>query len=115
MSKLWRVLPIVLLVLAFAATPTVVRAEADRTAVFGQSNDEKQAQGELLKVDTEAMSLTIKNAGGEEIEFRYNADTKVEGTSNGIQGLSTQTGTRVVIHYKEQSDNKLATRIEIVK
>ena len=115
MSKLWRVLPILLLVLAFAAAPTVVQAQPVRTAVSGQSQDEKQAQGELLKVDTEAMTLTIKNAGGEEIEFHYNADTKVEGTSNGIQGLSTQTGTRVVIRYKEQSDSKLATRIEIVK
>ncbi len=115
MSKLWRVLPILLLVLAFAATPPVVQAQPNRTVVSRQASDEKLAQGELLKVDTEAMTLTIKNTEGSDIQFQYNSDTKVEGTTNGIQGLSTKTGTRVVIHYKEQSDRKLATRIEIAK
>ena len=116
MFKLWRILPILLLTLAFAAFRPAIQAQADPTAMSGQTREEKIAQGELIKVDTDHMTLTIKNVAGDEIEFHYNSDTKVEGSTNGVQGLSTQTGTRLTIHYKEQSeDDKLATKIEIVK
>ena len=115
MSKLWRPFPILLLALAIvavaAATPVLTAASVTQD----QSSKEKMIRGELVKVDTEHMTLTIKDPSGTEIEFQYNTDTKVEGSTNGVQGLSTQTGTHLAVHYVEQTDQKLATRIEITK
>jgi len=115
MTNRWKILSIFLLTLAVVVMPAGLQAQPDRPAVSAQSTNDKVAQGELVKVDTDAQTLTIRNATGEEIEFQYNADTKVEGSTSGVQGLSTKTGTRLMIHYKEQTDSKLATRVEIVK
>jgi hypothetical protein len=61
------------------------------------------------------MMLTIKLENGDSVQFQYNSDTKEEGSQNGIQGLSTDTGTQVSVQYKEQSGKKVATRIEILE
>ncbi len=115
MSNRWKILSIVMLTLALVVMPAGLQAQPNRPAAPAQSTNDKVAQGELVKVDIDAQTLTIRNATGEEIEFQYNADTKVEGSTSGVQGLSTKTGTRLMVHYKEQTDSKLAIRVEIVK
>ncbi len=115
MFKFWRFLPIVVLALAFAAIPAASQAQGTSPGMSGQSTEDKMAQGELVRVDTENHTLAIKNAEGNEIEFQYNSETKVVGVSDGVQGLSTRTGTRLMVHYQEQANQKLATKIEIVK
>jgi hypothetical protein len=49
------------------------------------------------------------------MQLQYDANTKVEGKDGGVQGLASETGTRVTIHYKEDSGKMHATRIEIRK
>ncbi len=115
MFRIWRSLPIVVLALAFAAIPAASQAQTSPPGMFGQSTEDKMAQGELVRVDTENHTLAIKSAEGNEVEFQYNSETKVVGVSNGVQGLSTKTGTRLMVHYQEQAGQKLATKIEIVK
>jgi hypothetical protein len=73
------------------------------------------AKGELIKVDTSEQTFTIKEENGTEVQFRYNSSTEVEGSSEGVQGLSSETGTRVTVYYKEHSGQKIASRIEIQK
>jgi opacity protein-like surface antigen len=118
MGRLIKHFPVLLLAVVFAAT-LAVAAQPDLsiagTQASTQSASEKLARGELMKVDTENMTLTIKDKSGTEWVFQYNDATKVEGSSNGIQGLSTETGTQLAIHYVEKSDQKVATKIEIVK
>ncbi len=71
------------------------------------------ATGELQQVDTTNQTFTTKDTEGKEMQFRYDTSTQVEGSSQGVQGLSSQTGTQVTVHYEEKSGQKMATRIEI--
>ncbi len=81
----------------------------------GTFSDEQMAQGELVKVDTDHQNFTVKLENNQEMEFEYNADTKVEGSQNGIQGLASDSGTKVVVYYRDESGKRVATRIEIKK
>jgi hypothetical protein len=106
MSKVFKALPILLLVIAFASIPL---------AIARQSNDEKLESGELVSVDMDHQTLTIKNDAGDQVQFQYTETTKVVGSQNGIQGLSSKAGTRVSVYYKPEEDRRVATKIEILK
>ena len=99
----------------FGSVGSTISAQSDYTSKSGQDSKERAAQGELVKVDTTHQTLTVKLSDGDEIQFQYNSNTKVEGSEEGVQGLSTETPTRVNVHYEEQSGQKLATRIEVIK
>jgi YD repeat-containing protein len=88
---------------------------ADLTTVYGQGNviDSKNFSGELLKVDTAARNISVKDADGKEMTFSYNSDTKIIGPDNTPQGLTGKAGTRVLITYHEEKGVILATQIEL--
>ena len=109
MKKLWKILPVFLVVLAIGTFSMIVRGQT------AQPQKELSVQGELLKVDTATMTFTIKPADGEEMSFQYDTNTKVEGSEKGVQGLSPDSGTKLTVYYEEKSDKKVATRIEIIK
>jgi len=69
------------------------------------------AEGELVKVDAAAKTLSVKTSKGE-MEFRYNDQTKVD-TDGGIEGLATQSGAQVKVHF--DAATKTATKIEVGK
>lgn len=115
MKKLWRILPVFLMVLAIGTFSKAVQTRSGSESGIVQSQKELSVQGELLKVDTSTMTFTIKLKDGEETSFQYDTNTKVEGSQSGIQGLSQQSGTKVTVHYQEKSGKKVATRIEIIK
>ena len=70
------------------------------------------AEGELVKVDAAAKTLSVKTAKGE-MEFRYNDQTQISGAEGGVEGLATQSGAPVKVHFDAAS--KTATRIEVGK
>lgn len=122
MRKVWTAFSMMLLTVTFAAFPCAVPGRADSTNVSPQTPQEQQmvreqiARGELVSVDTDNNTLTIRTANDQEMQFNYDSNTKVEGTENGVQGLSTQTGNQLVIHYREgDNGQKIATRIEVFK
>src|SRR5258705_13610710 len=69
-------------------------------------------EGELAKVDATAKTLSVKTSTGE-MQFRYNDRTQVIGAEGGVEGLATQSGTPVTVHFAVAS--KTATRIEVGK
>ena len=69
-------------------------------------------EGELSKVDPAAKTLSVKTAKGE-MEFRYNDQTQISGAEGGVEGLATQSGAPVKVHFDAAS--KTATRIEVRK
>lgn len=72
-----------------------------------------RAKGELVKVDPDAMAVTIKSADGTEQKFRYTDRTQVTNVQNGVEGLATKTGALVTVHYTEGAgDVRIATKIE---
>jgi hypothetical protein len=86
--------------------------------LFAQAQDQAQqppltADGELMRVDADAMTFAIKAADDNELEFRYTEQTEVAGGASGIEGLATMGGTLVHVEYQTQDSVAVATKIEI--
>ena len=71
------------------------------------------AKGELVKVDADAKTITIKGADGVETEFAYSAATEVPGGRDGVAGLATKSGSKVTVHFTSDMGKKTATKIEV--
>ena len=72
------------------------------------------ASGELVKVDADAKTLTVKGADGQETVFAYNDRTDVGGGArDGVAGLATKAGQRVTVHFTSDMGTKTATKIEV--
>ena len=71
-------------------------------------------QGDLISVDTDTMTVTVKPATGAEVKFAYNDKTEISG-AKGAAGLATMKDTRVTVHFNEDAKTKakLATRIVV--
>ncbi len=69
--------------------------------------------GELLEIDPDSMTLTIRAADETELSFAYTPQTVVVGSQEGIAGLSTSEGVLVTIHYDESGGTRTATRIDV--
>jgi len=67
------------------------------------------AEGTLVKVDAAAKTLSVKTPKGE-MEFRYTDATQISG-ADGVEGLATQSGAPVKVHFDGAS--KTATKIEV--
>ncbi len=74
---------------------------------------EKSASGELTRVDSMAKTFTIKSDEGTEMNFQYSDQTLVVGGEKGVQGLSSNEGSKVTVFYTEAEGKRQATRIEI--
>src|SRR5262245_52209773 len=74
--------------------------DREKPAPMAQAQETPQIfDGELLKVDATAKTLSVKNSEGREIEFRYNDQTLISGADGGVEGLATQSGTPVSVHF----------------
>ena len=79
----------------------------------------KPIEGELLRVDTEAMTLEIRATNGVDVRFRYDDRTEVTGAKKDVAGLSTEKGAKVTVHYRvderppEKAPAYIATRIDV--
>jgi hypothetical protein len=91
------------------ATPPASQApDQQRPDAAGQT-----ARGEIVSVDSDGKMLTIKMADGTEQKVRYSDDTKVTGERGGLAGLSKMSGRQVVVHFNNQSANRVASEIQI--
>lgn len=91
--------------------PAPTQAPAPSTA---EPKAEKMtAKGELVKVDADAKTITIKGADGVETEFAYSATTEVKGGAEGVAGLATKSGSKVTVHFTTDMGKKTATKIEV--
>ncbi len=78
-----------------------------------QTEQTKMAKGDLMSVDADAKTLTIRDADGTSMEFKYTDATKVTGSQRGVAGLATMSGESVTIHYRQQAMDKVATEIGV--
>ena len=116
MRKFWKALPLLVFGLTILTAGKTYVAQAAASPLVGlEGQENKVAEGELVKVDMENQTLTIKVKSGEEIQFQYDSKTTVEGRENGIQGLSSEAGSDLTVHYTEASGKKMATKIAIKK
>jgi hypothetical protein len=85
--------------------------------VWGQEQEQPKSpqpiQGDLVKVDTEAKTLTVKVADGAEVQFAYNDKTEISG-AKGAAGLAMMKDTRVTVHFSENPQTKAKTANRII-
>ncbi len=74
---------------------------------------EQSISGQLKSVDTDAKKLVVTTADGTDMEFVYNDQTQCGGAQDTIEGLSTSSGSQVTVHYRDENQQKVATRIEV--
>ncbi len=72
---------------AFMAAPALAQQAAQPKEKAAASSIE----GELVNVDTDAKTLVVKPADGNEIEFKYNDKTEVSGATQGVAGVRRST------------------------
>ena len=68
--------------------------------------------GELLSLDTDAKSLTIKT-GDSEMKFSFSEETEILGADKGASGLATASGQTITVTYQIHGTANVATRIEL--
>ncbi len=112
MKKAWKLFPVFLLVLAFAPLTPATPVQQDDSAKATPA-EVREIRGELVSVDTDNQTLTIKLENDEKVQFQYDSNTAVENTDSGVQGLSAETGTQLTIRYTEENGKRMATWIEI--
>ena len=100
-------------VVAFATVVLMILAIGLATIEGRQQQPPAPIQGQLEKVDTTAMTLSVKTAEGKTVNFGYTKDTQVMGAENGIAGLAKTKEARVTVHFTEKAETRTATRIEV--
>jgi len=101
---------LVLFVLAFASYTFA----AQNAAPKAQAQQQKAFQGTLVKLDSDAKTITAKDADNKEMVFHYTDKTEVVGSEN-IQGLAGKPGSKLNITYSVERGNNNATRVEMVR
>jgi hypothetical protein len=88
---------------------------ADRPAPpqAGRAPAAAPAVGELVRVDPDAKTLSIKTAAGAEMMFRYNDQTTVTGSQKTVAGLATMRGSQLTVTYRTEGTANIATMIEV--
>jgi hypothetical protein len=96
-------------------SPTAAPAPTQAPAPMAERRSAKAetAKGELVKVDADAKSITIKGSDGVETVFAYNDATEVAGGRDGVAGLATKAGSKVTVHFTSAAGAKTATKIEV--
>lgn len=81
-----------------------------------QEGTELIATGQLIRINPDNRTVTIRQADNTEKQFVYDDNTMLRGTQDGVQGLSNGRPTMVAVHYTQdaQSGQNLVTIIEIL-
>lgn len=96
----------------FVAVGPALAQAGEQAPPSSREQAQDTVQGELLKVDTTARTLTVKTSS-EEMEFTFNDQTKISGAQRGVAGLATMTGSQVVVEYEKEGARNVARTIEI--
>jgi hypothetical protein len=72
-------------------------------------------QGQLVKVDAAAKTITIKTLAEPELKFSYSDATKVVGAGESVAGLATLSGTDITVKYMKRGSENVATEINVQK
>jgi hypothetical protein len=72
-----------------------------------------QIEGELLSVDAETKTLTVKTDDGKMEQVRYTDDTEVTGADSGLAGLTNADGPRVSVTFTGTGADRVASEIAV--
>ncbi len=91
----------------------LVVAAVAACAVPSFAQEQSVAQGQLLRLDTNAKKVVIRTDSGSQMQFEYTDQTQVNGADESVAGLGTQAGTHVTVKYEKQETRLLAVQIDV--
>src|SRR5437667_1718843 len=112
-SSRWLFLLVIVMTMSCYACASARPAQGQE-AIQAQPQSAMVFQGSLVQVNTDAKTLTVKNADNKEMQFAYTDTTEIAGAENTAQGLAGKSGERVRITYTSAQGVNQATRIEIL-
>jgi hypothetical protein len=74
---------------------------------------ERVFEGQLVKVDVDAKSITVK--GATEMTFDYTDATQIAGADGKIQGLASRAGAPLKVTYRAAQGKNTAMKIEVLE
>ena len=104
--------------LALAVVAVVVAAAAagpavERPHAWQAPDDTAAVQGELLSVDLDTRTISVRAADGLRWQFLFTDDTVVNGDGAGVAGLATTRGAAVTVTYARETRGFVARVIDI--
>ncbi len=120
MRKAIKTLPFFAVLLGFTILPlhaqSVAQSQQVAPSQAPQEGTEMVVRGQLVKIDPDNNTVTVRLTDNTEKEFAVDDNTVLRGTQDGVQGLSNGQPTMVAVHYThdQQSGQDTATIIEIL-
>jgi hypothetical protein len=106
MRQLFTLMTVTIAIASFAILPVA----------YGQERPvaDKTFTGQLIKIDSSAKTISLKDSDDKEMTFSYTDQTQVVGGERNVQGLTGKTGTPLKVTYREDGGTNHATRIEVL-
>jgi hypothetical protein len=109
------VLPMVAGVAMMAMVAVSPAAAQEQAPAQGQEAPAQEAaiRGQLVEVDAEAMTISVRTEQGAVERVRYNEQTQVTGAQDSVAGLASASEARVTVQVEGEGDARTATVIEV--
>ena len=104
---------LLLLLVALAVASYTFAAQTAPPPAQAPQQD-KAFQGTLVSVDSDAKTITVKDADNKEMMFHYTEQTQIAGSEKTVQGLAGKSGSKLNITFKAERGANTATRIEVL-
>jgi hypothetical protein len=103
------------LIIAGGVAPVVASAQqpAPPAAQHERAKDPDPVTGEIVAVDTNAKTITLKG-GDNDIKFSYSEETEIVGADKGTEGLAAKAGTKATVTYTVHGTANVAVKIEVL-
>ena len=110
--KMWTCACAALLLLTALVSGTAVAQ--DPKVQDPKVQDAKVVEGILMDIDQNARVLTLK-AGDNEMQFSFTDKTELVAPENNGKPVEVKQGTKMRVHYTQQENARIATKIEIIE
>lgn len=94
-----------------AAPPALAQQPNDQDR--GQQAQVEVVEGELLEVDPDTRTISVRAPGGGELEFTYTNETVITGADEQTQGIATIEGAHVRVYFTRSDEAYTATRVVV--
>jgi hypothetical protein len=70
-------------------------------------------KGALVRVNTDANTVLVRDSDQKEMEFSYNEKTEISGDTRTFEGLAGKTGTQITVYYSKDGAVDFAAKLEV--
>ena len=99
---------------AISGAPLTAQAPPPRQpGQVEKAKDPMSATGELIALDDQARTFSIRTEADLEMKFSYTEQTEIVGADKGVSGLSPKTAPRLIVTYGVHGTTNTATKIEV--